>query len=164
MPVVETTLIEGYDAETKARLMTGMARVVRSVMAAPAEGIVTIIREVAPSSYARGGVSRVPGPPLPVAAEVVAAFAAAVGAQDRDKAAALLAEEFSATGHDGQAIGLDGLLETAAADERTYLRFEEALADQTVAVFAEGRGRSPFIVGYVVFNGRITGYAVWGGD
>ncbi|MBE0693637.1 MAG: tautomerase, partial [Aquamicrobium sp.] len=41
MPVVETTLIEGYDAETKARLMTGMARVVRSVMAAPAEGIVT---------------------------------------------------------------------------------------------------------------------------
>ncbi len=65
MPVIETTLIEGYDADTKARLMKGMARVVLSVMAASPDGITTVIREVAPSSYARGGVSRVPGPPLP---------------------------------------------------------------------------------------------------
>ena len=63
MPVVETTVIEGYDAATKARLLKGMTRVVRSVMAAPPDGVVTILREVSASSYARGGVSRVPGPP-----------------------------------------------------------------------------------------------------
>lgn len=165
MPVIETTLIEGYDAQTKARLMKGMARVVRSVMAAPPEGIVTVIREVAASSYARGGVSRVPGPPLPPAVDVVSAFVQAVAAGDRDKAASFLAPDFSAADRTGRPVGLDDLL---SAGRRSHSRFDEALGDDAVTVFAQGTAEGAagggFIERYTLSGALIAAYACWGGD
>ena len=106
MPVVETTVIEGYDAATKARLLKGMTRVVRSVMAAPPDGVVTILREVAASSYARGGVSRVPGPPLPPATELAEALAVALGRGDVAAARPLVADGFVAVTAEGARLDL----------------------------------------------------------
>lgn len=165
MPVIETTLIEGYDADTKARLMKGMARVVLSVMAASPDGITTVIREVAPSSYARGGVSRVPGPPLPPAVDLASAFATALTKGDRDAIAPLVAEHFTATDEQGKSVDLAALLSAATGKPRSYSRFDEALTEDGIFVFAEGTiGTAPatrFIERYTVSGRTISAYAVW---
>lgn len=138
MPVVETTIIEGYDAPTKARLLKGMTRVVRSVMAAPLDGVVTILREVSPSAYARGGVSRVPGPPLPPATEVAAALSEALGKGDAAAAGALVLDSFAAIGTMGEQLDLAGAIAAASAWRKTYESFEEAFTDEGSLVFAHG--------------------------
>ncbi|MDL2403356.1 tautomerase family protein [Rhizobium mayense] len=160
MPVIETTLIEGYDAETKTRLMKGMARVVRSVIAAVPEGTITVIREVSPSSYARGGIPRVPGPPLPPAADVVSAFAKALSEGDQGKAAALLTPEFAATDARGASVDLAAMMKSAAG--RAYLRFDESVNDEDVLVFAEGTaGAARFIERFTISGRLISAYAIW---
>lgn len=168
MPVVQTTIIEGYDAATKSRLLKGMTRVVRSVMAAPPDGVVTILHEVSPSSYARGGVSRTPGPPLPPAVEVAAAFAEALARRDAAGAAALAAEGFRAIDAAGASCELDGLLASMAAGRKVYERFDEALTDEGSLVFAsgtledtDGLGR-PFIDRFRVMGGKIVEMTGWG--
>jgi len=138
MPVVETTIIEGYDAATKARLLKGMTRVVRSVMAAPPEGVVTILRELSPSSYARGGVSRVPGPPLPPAIEVAAALAAALAKGDAAAAGELVTESFAALDPRGRSLTLQEAVAAAASLKKTFEAFDEALTDEGSLVFAHG--------------------------
>lgn len=138
MPVVETTVIEGYDAATKSRLLKGMTRVVRSVMAAPPDGVVTILREVSPSAYARGGVSRVPGPPLPPATEVAAALAEALAKGDAAAAAKLVTEDFAAITGEGQSTGLADAVKAAQAAGKRYESFVEALTDDGSLVFAHG--------------------------
>lgn len=138
MPVVETTIIQGYDDATKARLLKGMTRVVRSVMAAPPEGVVTILRELAPSSYARGGVSRVPGPPLPPATEVAAALAEALAKQDAEAAGKLVAEGFVAIDGQGRSASLTEALASGAGRGKRYEQFVEALTDDGSLVFGHG--------------------------
>lgn len=137
MPVVETTIIEGYDAPTKARLLKGMTRVVRSVMAAPPDGVVTILREVSPSSYARGGISRVPGPPLPPATEVAAALAAALAKGDAAAAGALVSADFVAIDAQGRSTTLKEAVASTGL-RKTYEAFNEALTDEGSLVFAHG--------------------------
>jgi phenylpyruvate tautomerase PptA (4-oxalocrotonate tautomerase family) len=154
MPVIETTLIAGYDDETKLRLMKGMARVVRSVIAAVPDGTITVIREVSPSSYARGGMSRTPGPALPPAADVVTDFTKALAAADKAKAVAFLTPEFAST------VDLESLMKSAAG--RSYSRFDESVNDETVLIFAEGTvGSGGFIERYTIAGKLISGYAVW---
>ncbi|MBS7697425.1 MULTISPECIES: tautomerase family protein [unclassified Chelatococcus] len=138
MPVVETTVIEGYDAATKSRLLKGMTRVVRSVMAAPPDGVVTILREVSPSAYARGGVSRVPGPPLPPATEVAAQLAEALAKGDATAASTLVTEDFIAVDSEGRSTGLTDALAAAQQAGKRYESFVEALTDDGSLVFAHG--------------------------
>jgi len=139
MPVVETTLISGYDADTKARLMKGMTRVVRSVMAAPPEAVITVIKEVAPTSYARGGVSRVPGPPLPPATEVATAFAEALAKGDADAVEKLATANFKAHDTERHTLTLAQTVERAGSGrKKSYDSFVEALTDDGSLVFAEG--------------------------
>ncbi len=79
MPIVETTLIAGYDAVVKQRLVTALTRAVRSVVDADPAAVIVVLREVDPSCWARGGVSRQPGPALDAAVEVVRRHAASSG-------------------------------------------------------------------------------------
>ena len=120
MPFVETTMIAGYGPDVKQRLITGFTRAVRSVMAAPLDGVIVVLREVDASCWARGGVSRTPGPPLPAATEVVSSFAAALAAKDEGALAAMLAP---------------GVKPPPPA---AYDRLEEAFTDDGSLVFASG--------------------------
>src|SRR5690606_25409968 len=127
MPVVQMTVIEGYDETTKSRLLKGMTHVVLSVMAAKPDGVITMLNEVKASAYARGGVSRVPGPPLPSGVEVVQHFVGALTAVDVDLAAQYLADDctcIDATGTARSALQLKDAL--ANLD---YVDFDEALTD-----------------------------------
>lgn len=164
MPVVETTIIQGYDDATKARLLKGMTRVVRSVMAAPPEGVVTILRELAPSSYARGGVSRVPGPPLPPATEVAAALAEALAKDDAEAAGKLVAEGFVVIDAQGRRLGLAEAVKVSAGLGKSYEQFVEALTDDGCLVFGHGtvKGGARFIDRFRLAGPVISEQVSWG--
>lgn len=127
MPFVETTMIAGYGPEVKKRLVTGLTRAVRSVMAAPLEGVIVCLREVEPANWARGGVSRIPGPPLPAAAEVVSGHAAGEAGPDGAPLVAPGVEVgFTPVAYTG--------LEEAFTDDGTLVYAQGALADGTAVL------------------------------
>ncbi len=96
MPVVQVTLIEGYDDDARARLCAALADAVRLVLPAPPEAITVALHEVAPAGYSRGG-PRAPAAPLPDAAATVRAFLERMEARDLLGAQAMLAEGFVMT-------------------------------------------------------------------
>lgn len=143
MPVVQATLIQGYDAETKSRLAKSLTRAVRGVMAAPLEAVIVIFNEVHPTAYARGGVSRTPGPPLRPAVDVVRDFAAALAAGDATALAPHVAGDFAAKGHGVQPLALADYLQRAKGMAKHYEGFDEALTDDGSVVIAHGTVRGP---------------------
>ncbi|MEQ8832726.1 MAG: tautomerase family protein [Alphaproteobacteria bacterium] len=94
MPIVEITLIEGYDDDTKRRLTKALHQAVQSVIAAPDEGVTIVAREVPPANYRRGATDKIPGPPLPDAVDVVRQFLERMEARDLEGAKALTADGF----------------------------------------------------------------------
>lgn len=160
MPVVQTTIIEGYDDATKARLLKGMTRVVLSVMAAKPDGVVTLLNEVKPSSYARGGVSRIPGPPLPPAVEVVRRYAAALKADNSSGARELLIDDASFI--DGSGRKHDPMSLLSVLGDLEHTDFDEALTDEGSMVYARGATGRNSVERFHILHGRIVSIQSWG--
>lgn len=160
MPVVQMTVIEGYDEATKSRLLKGMTHVVLSVMAAKPDGVITMLNEVKASAYARGGVSRVPGPPLPSGVEVVQHFVGALTSSDADLAVQYLADDctcIDAAGAARSALQLKG--ELANLD---YVDFDEALTDDGTVVYARRKNGANSLERFHVRHGKIIAIQSWG--
>lgn len=177
MPVIRTTLIEGYDDATKRRLGERLTDAVRATIDAPLDGITVILEEVKPSGYMRGRQSRVPGAPKPSGSDVVRDFLAAMEARDLDRAQGFLADGFSMT-FPGPArfSSLGELVEWGRARYRfvrkTYEAFDEAAGADGVIVYCFGTlaGEWPdgtpfqgirFIDRFTVSGGKLTGQMVW---
>lgn len=160
MPIVQATIIEGYDDATKARLLQGMTRVVLSVMAAKPEAVVALLNEVKPSAYARGGVSRVPGPPLPPAVEVVREYVMMLSAGDDRAARALLSEEACFIDRMGESGDPLSILTSLGA--LGYTDFDEALTDDGSVVYARGAQGSDSVERFHIRGGRIVSIQSWG--
>ena len=60
MPVVELHLIEGYAASDRARLGRALTQAVQSVVPAPPEAVIVMIREMPAENWLRGGRPRSP--------------------------------------------------------------------------------------------------------
>jgi len=158
MPVVQMTVIEGYDDATKSRLLKGMTHVVLSVMAAKPDGIVTMLNEVSPSAYARGGVSRVPGPPLPTGVYVVQQFVQALST-DKAQAQQYLDEACQCT--DGRGTQQDPLT-LGAVLAGGYTQFDEALTEDGTIVYARRERGVGSVERFHVKHGRIVDIQSWG--
>ena len=78
MPIIQVTLIEGYDDATRTQLATRLTDAVRATIAAPLEGITVAIQELKPSAYMRGRLAKTPGEPLPSGPDLVRAFLSAI--------------------------------------------------------------------------------------
>jgi phenylpyruvate tautomerase PptA (4-oxalocrotonate tautomerase family) len=178
MPVVNVTLIEGYDAATRAALMRRLTQAVRATIAAPLDGTTIVINEVGPASYMRGGVAaRTPGAAVPDAAGIVRAFLAAMEARDLVTAAAFLAPEFSMTFPGGvRFTALADLVERGKTRYRfvrkSFDGFDEAVGDDATVVFCRGTlaGEWPdgapfsgirFIDRFTVRGGKLVDQMVW---
>ena len=177
MPIVTATLIEGYDAETRARLSRALTDAVRSVIDAPVEAVTVVLNEVPADNYMRGGQRRVPGPPRPPASQTVRDFLAAMERRDLAAAGALLADGFTMTFPGGVVFGrLEELVAWArdryAAIAKTYERFEEFPVDGGAAVYCFGtlHGQWPdgrpfdgirFIDRFTVADGKLADQRVW---
>jgi phenylpyruvate tautomerase PptA (4-oxalocrotonate tautomerase family)/ketosteroid isomerase-like protein len=177
MPVIETTLIEGYDDATKDRLSRALHHAARSVIAAPTEGVTVILREVPASNYRRGGAAKTPGPPRPDAVEVVRTFLARMEARDLYGAKALVADGFRMVfPGDRRFATFEELMDWAkdryAWVKKTHERFDAAPAEDGVAVtcfgtlYGEGLDGAPFegiryVDWFLVVDGKITRQHVW---
>lgn len=60
MPIIEVTLLEGRSQETKLRLMQALTDATIEAVGAPRENVRVMIREIAPSNFAVGGVVKEP--------------------------------------------------------------------------------------------------------
>lgn len=65
MPIVNLTLMEGYDAQTKRDLSSRITQTILDTIDAPPEAVIVVINEVPHANYMRGGVSRTPGAKKP---------------------------------------------------------------------------------------------------
>lgn len=142
MPVVQVTLIEGYDDEARARLCAALADAVRLVLPAPPEAITVALHEVAPAAYSRGGPRR-PAPALPDAAQLVRAFLERMEARDLSGAQAMLAGDFVMTFPGGvRMTRLADLVDWAKGRYRfvrkTYERFDVAPGAEGPTVYCFG--------------------------
>ena len=97
MPIVTIDLLQGYDADTKARIGTSVTDALLGIIDAPPEVFTVMIRDLDPDGYFRGGQRRSPGPALPDAAGVVHAYLAAMEARDLPAARAHLGDGFTMT-------------------------------------------------------------------
>lgn len=143
MPVIELTLIEGYDADTRERIGERLTDAVRSVIAAPLDGVTVAIHEVKAESYMRGRKSRQPGNPLPDPIELVRAFLVAMEDRDLDRAKEFLADDFRMTFPGGAVFErLEQLIEWAKNRYRfvrkTYDRFDVATNADGPVVYCYG--------------------------
>jgi len=177
MPVMTITLIEGYDAATRAVLEKRLTDAVRATIGAPPDGITVLVHEVPAENYMRGGRHRTPGPPAASAEAVVRAFLAAMEARDLATAEGYLAEEFSMLFPGGRRFAtLAALVDWSKTRYRDvgkrYERIEEVVVEDGVAVYAFGTlaGAWPdgtafegvrFIDRFTVVAGKLVDQRVW---
>ena len=144
MPFVSVTLIEGYDEDAKRRLCQALTGAVRNVVPADLDAIIVALNEVAPSSYMRGGASRVPAAALPDAQRLVQHFLTLMEERDLNAVSAMLADDFTMT-FPGN-ITMTDLPELVAwassryqSVRKTYERFDMAPGDSGPTVYCYGR-------------------------
>jgi len=97
MPVVNVTLLKGYDLETREALGLALTNAVQGVIAASPEAIVVGFHELDEGNYCRGGKPRVGGQAWPSPVKQVRGFLAAMEQRDLETARTFLAPEFTMT-------------------------------------------------------------------
>lgn len=177
MPVINVTLIAGYDDATRQRFCERLTDAAMATIAAPADAVTVFINEVQPSSYMRGRTPKVPGPAPVPPAELCVAFLDALGARDLDRARTMIAEGFEMV-FPGPVrfTEFSDLMDWAAPRYRTIgkriERVDEAPMGETVAVYVSGTlfGEKPdgtpfegirFIDRFETRSGTITRQEVW---
>ena len=97
MPVIQVSLLKGYDLPTREALGKSLTTAVQQVIAAPPEAIVVCLNELDTGNYYRGGVARQGGQTQADPAQTVQAFLMAMQDRDLEKARSFLAPEFEMT-------------------------------------------------------------------
>lgn len=143
MPVINVTLIKGYDAATRQRLCERLTDAAMASIQAPAEAVTVFITEVAAASYMRGREQKTPGPaPVPPAQRVLD-FLQALQAREIDRARAMTAPGFrmifpgDVWFDDFQEL-IDWSVPRYRRIAKSIDRVEEAPMGETVAVFVTG--------------------------
>jgi phenylpyruvate tautomerase PptA (4-oxalocrotonate tautomerase family) len=178
MPYIQVTLIQGYSDTARLRMSERITRAVRGTIAAPLDGTVVAINEVAPSSWMRGGKSfRSPGPEMADAAQLVRDFLTAMQDRDLGLAQSFLAPDFVME-FPGPAR-MHSLAELIAwakpryrSISKAYERFDECYGDDATVVYCYGSlsGEWPdgspfsgirFIDRFTVRGGKLADQTVW---
>ena len=177
MPVIQVTLIEGYDAATRQCLCERLTDAAMATIQAPAEAVTVFITEVAPAGYMRGRTGKTPGAAVPPPAQLCLDFLAALEARDLDRARGMISDGFSMV-FPGYVRFSDfsDLLDWAAPRyariAKRIERVEEAPLGETVSVWITGTlyGERPdgtpfegvrFVDRFMTRAGRIEGQEVW---
>ncbi|MEM1046099.1 MAG: tautomerase family protein [Pseudomonadota bacterium] len=177
MPVIKVTLIEGYDDATRIRIAERLTDAVRSVIAAPLDGVTVAIEEVASAGYMRGRTSKVPGAPLPDPETLVRNFLTAMARRDLEAARRFLDKDFTMTFPGGHRFTtLEALVEWAGrryrSVDKSYVGFDVVPGRDGVVVYCfgtldgiwlDGTGFSGirFIDRFVVCDGKLAEQTVW---
>ncbi|TQV80888.1 tautomerase family protein [Denitrobaculum tricleocarpae] len=177
MPVINVTLMEGYDEVTRERLAKGITQVAQTVIGAPLEGITVTLQELPPANYMRGGTRKSPGTPPISPSEIIRSYLAAMEARDLETAKQWLADTALLTFPGGADFtSLEAMIEWARARYRsigkTYERFDETGTDDGAVVICQGTLHGEWLDGskfegirfvdwFLIRDGRIVEQRVW---
>lgn len=177
MPIINVTLIEGYDEAVRTDLSRRLTDAARAATGAVPDGVLVVLNEVPASNYMRGGQHRQPGSPPAPAKDVVRAYLAAMEARDLDTARAYLTDGFTMVFPGGVTFKtLEELITWARPRynfvKKKYDRFDEAPGEDGSAVYCYGtlEGEWPdgttfsnirFIDRFTVAGGKLIDQQVW---
>jgi phenylpyruvate tautomerase PptA (4-oxalocrotonate tautomerase family) len=142
MPVTQITLLPGYPAEVRERLVARVSSAVASVIDAPQAGITTFVNEAV--TYQRDGRAfRSGNAAHPVASDLVRGFLAAMQARELDRAKTFLAPGFEMYFPGGVCFtALEQLVEWGRRRYRfvtkSFERFDEAWTTDGAVVHCHG--------------------------
>ncbi|MFZ4650697.1 MAG: nuclear transport factor 2 family protein [Rubrivivax sp.] len=176
MPITQITLLPGYPAEVRERLVERVSAAVRATIASPEAGTTTYVHEAV--TYRRDGRVMTEGRAAqPVAGELVRAFLQAMEARDLERARTLLAPGFAMVFPGGaQPASLEELVARSALRYRHVAkrieRVDECWAPEGTVVYVFGTlyGQWPdgsafegvrFIDRFLVVEGAIAQQQVW---
>ena len=97
MPLIECTLIKGYDTKVRKRLAERLTDAACCSIGVASDFVTVTIKEVDSNNYMRGRMSRVPASAPRPAEHIVRDFLAEMEARDLDAAKAHLADNFTMT-------------------------------------------------------------------
>lgn len=97
MPVINVSLLKGYDLPTRQALGTSLTAAVQQVIAAPPQAIVVCINELDTGNYYRGGIARQGGQTQKDPAAIARDFLMAMQERELEKAKSFLAAGFEMT-------------------------------------------------------------------
>ncbi len=143
MPLIECTLIKGYDSAVRQRLAERVTDAACSSIGAAADFVTVTIKEVDPDNYMRGRTKRVPASAPRPAEEIVQDFLAAMEARNLEAAESHLSVDFTMTFPGGARFTrLSDLVDWASTRYRSvsksYDGFDTAFHGTTSTVFCYG--------------------------
>jgi phenylpyruvate tautomerase PptA (4-oxalocrotonate tautomerase family) len=142
MPVVSITLLPGYSAQARERLVERTARTVRSVIAASNAGTTVFVNEAA--TYQRDGIRMsAGGAELPEASALVRQFLERMQARELDAARQMLAPGFVMTFPGAAPMRefselLDWAKTRYSRIGKRFERFDECWQDDRTVVYCSG--------------------------
>ena len=176
MPITQITLLPGYPAEVRERLVARVSAALRATIASPEAGTTTYVHEAV--TYRRDGRVMTEGrAALPVAGELVQGFLQAMEARDLARARSFLSPAFTMVFPGGvQPASLEALVERSAARYRRVgkhiARIDECYASEGTVVYVHGtlHGQWPdgapfegirYIDRFLVVEGLLVHQEVW---
>ena len=177
MPVIQVTLIEGYDDHTRSSLCKRLTDAASATIAAPLDGITVLINEVQAHSYMRGRSTRIPGAPLPTPDSVVRAYLSAMESRDLETAQGYLSADFQMIfPGDRKFTTLQELLDWAKTRylsvTKAFEHFDVSGSDEGAVVYCSGKLSGTWLDGsefadirfvdrIVINAGKIIKQEVW---
>ena len=177
MPIIECTLIEGYDADTRRLVSERITDAACSAIGASPDFVIVTIKEVAPENYMRGRSQKTPAPAALQPDEIVKKFLTSMQDQQLDDAQKWLADGAQMIFPNGQCFtDLSDLMAWTKTRYqsvlKTFERIETTFKSQDASVYCYGTlqgvsldGRPfeniRFIDRFAISNGKITQQEVW---
>ena len=177
MPLIECTLIEGYDADTRRLVLERITDAACSAIGASPDFVIVTIKEVAPENYMRGRSKKTPAPAALQPDEIVKKFLTSMQDQQLDDAQKWLADGAQMIFPNGQCFtDLSDLMAWTRTRYqsvlKTFERIETTFKSQDASVYCYGTlqgvsldGRPfeniRFIDRFAISNGKITQQEVW---
>ena len=177
MPLIECTLIEGYDADTRRLVSERITDAASSAICASPYFVIVTIKEVAPENYMRGRSQKTPAPAALQPDEIVKKFLTSMQDQQLDDAQKWLADGAQMIFPNGQCFtDLSDLMAWTKTRYqsvlKTFERIETTFKSQDASVYCYGTlqgvsldGRPfeniRFIDRFAISNGKITQQEVW---
>ena len=143
MPLIECTLIKGYDSAVRQRLAERVTDAACSSIGAASDFVTVTIKEVDPENYMRGRTQRIPASAPLSADDIVRGFLSAMEARDLEAAKFHLSEDFIMTFPGGASFAaLEELVAWAGSRyqsiSKSYDGFNTAFHGTTSTVFCFG--------------------------
>ena len=177
MPMIECTLIKGYDKDTRQLLAERMTDAASATIGAHPDLVIVTIKEVDGDNYMRGRINRNPAPAPIHPEEIVKRFLTAMENRDLDEARSFLDEQFEMIFPGGQKFtALEELVDWAKSRYqkigKRFDGFDTALNGREAVVTCYGylHGVWPdgttfdeirFMDRFTISCGKITSQMVW---